>query len=48
MQRLHHLWQLGQGKAHFGAGGKVIQAKIDGICARLDGGVRMANARPGS
>jgi hypothetical protein len=41
VQRVHYLGQFGQRKAHLGAGSEMLQAKIDGIRAGLDGSVQL-------
>jgi len=40
MQCLHHFGQFGEVKADFGSGRKVVQAKVDSISTRFDGGLQ--------
>jgi len=37
----HDVGQFAEGEANFGAGGEVVEAKVDGVGAGFDGGVQL-------
>ena len=39
-ERLHHFGQFGEVKADFGARREMVEAKVDSICTRFDGGLQ--------
>jgi hypothetical protein len=41
MQATHDLREFSQRKSHLGTCSEMLQSEVDGICASLDGGVKL-------